>query len=155
MSIISRYGDNKPHLVCNYELYKDDLVLSKNVKNHPNVVNISLRSEKSKEPGEKLPPRELFISRSPEGIFVTIAGFQYEGAVGVFAWKNKLPELVVDDKERENIQLLRNVNMVHVNGLEFAFQKHLGRIENKQTDKIVPEEALKIYEAMLYTVPRW
>jgi hypothetical protein len=60
-----------------------------------------------------------------------------------------------DEKERARIEIVRSIKMEHVGDDAFrAAKRHEERIKDLHPEAISVEEAGKIFDAMLYTIPK-
>lgn len=138
-------GSRISTLVCPYELASDDsleLVLV-----DPKTAQITLLDE------DKTFQRDLLVSQDEDKIVITMTGYLYNFPIKVSSWKDEI-ELPEED-DRAYREIVRKVEMEHVEGFEEAHQRHRERVGEMQLNDQSLDGALGTYEAILYSVPRY
>ncbi|MDO8660894.1 MAG: hypothetical protein Q7K43_03325 [Candidatus Woesearchaeota archaeon] len=147
------------HLVCPYEQSSDDIKV-KFLNNDPRIVHFRVIS---KDKNGFL--RHFLYSRvtsKDKKHLITASGYLFDGKVDVYSWKSQYCPSKIVDREREAITAISLVDFLHVSGdkknktggLAAAIVKHENRIAGLNADTLVLEEALELYNAMRYNVPK-
>ncbi len=155
-------GENR-YLCCPFELTTDDITLQflegDTCKSNTQIAHFQVISNFG-GPGFK---RHFLYSKANANHIFTTSGYMFNGPVKVYSWKMlECPEDIEPYKSAE-IETLDLVDMIHVvgdkenktGGLSDAISEHKKRLEGLSVDSITLEDALRVYNAMRYHVPRY
>lgn len=143
-----------------YESYPYDQVTVAMEPGIPYTVRVNLIADDSR-PEYQL-PRDLLISHAVDDRrLITMSGYS-DGLLGpghsvdVHAWKDRYysAEDVERDSEFGAIQVVRQIDMVHVEGYENAVEHHRARVEGVDLNEISLEEGAAIHRAMINVIPK-
>ncbi len=151
------FGEGKRYLACPYELVSNDDITIRFYENNQKIVHFELISRHDKF------KRHFLLSKIKENYILTAGGWLFTGPVEVFSWKSKDDPKGIKDHEREEINLLNQIKMIHVSGdkenetggLENAVDEHIKRLGGLEVDSLTLLQAKETYDAIQNQVPRY
>jgi|SRR3989344_712902 len=107
--------------------------------------------------------RHFLLSKTQERYILTASGWLFTGPVEVFSWKAKDDPESIEDYEREEINILSQIKIIHVSGdkenvtggLENAVNEHTRRLKDLEIDSFTLTQAKEIYNTLQGHVPRY
>lgn len=147
MRVMGKSDEGISLLRCTYDWHPDDSLSFQHLNGNPQIVHIQAQSE------DEFIRNFLYSQSSQRKHIFTMSGYKDDFPIEVYSWKaRKFPHLI-ELSEKEAIELITDVEMTHVQGLERAVEQHKRKIFGLDLNSVSLEETKRVYEAVLYHIP--